>query len=147
MSVVIRRLQPAHKEGWRALWRGYQDFYEVNLHADEERLWAALMEPEADGPFAFVGELDGDLVGLVQYLAHITTWDGRKRIYLNDLFTNDAARGKGVGKTLIEAVYQDGRNMNCDQVYWTTQHFNDTARSLYDKMADLTPFIKYAKPL
>lgn len=32
------------------------------------------------------------------------------------------------------------------QVYWLTQHFNADARLLYDRVADLTPFIKYVKP-
>lgn len=67
--------------------------------------------------------------------------------YLNDLFTEQTARGSGVARALIEAVYDAARERGAEQVYWTTQEFNSTARVLYDKVATKTPFIKYAKVL
>ena len=32
-----------------------------------------------------------------------------------------------------------------DQVYWLTAHSNATARKLYDRVGQLTPFIKYRR--
>jgi GNAT superfamily N-acetyltransferase len=87
----------------------------------------------------------GRLVGLAQYLFHATTWSPAPRCYLNDLFAVPEARGRGVGKSLIEAVYAAADARGASQVYWLTQTFNFEARQLYDRIAKATPFIKYAR--
>ena len=146
MTITIRRLVASDKQAWQALWRGYQAFYQADLSADEDRLWLALLRPPAEGPHALVAEdADGALIGLAQYLFHGTTWSAEPRCYLNDLFTSEAARGKGVGRALIEAVYAAAEEAGASQTYWLTQDFNETARRLYDQVASLTPFVKYAR--
>ncbi len=146
MAIRIRELSQNDKEGWRAMWRGYQHFYEADLTADEERLWSSLMMPGADGPYALVAEGDnGELIGLAQYLFHISTWSAAQRCYLNDLFTMPQARGQGVARSLVEEVYRRADARGVGQVWWLTQEFNATAQLLYDKIAKRTPFIKYAR--
>jgi GNAT superfamily N-acetyltransferase len=146
MAMIIRKAGPEDHEAWLSLWRGYQAFYESDLSADEARLWNALMQPGEDGPFALLAiDETGKIVGLAQYLFHITTWSPKKRCYLNDLYTAPDARGKGVASALIEAVSQIADERGVGQVWWLTQEFNHTARRLYDKVAERTPFIKYAR--
>jgi len=145
MSITIRKLQASDKEQWLALWRGYQAFYEADLSADEDALFDRLLLPETDGPFCLIAEEKDRLLGLTQFLYHKTTWGPEPRCYLNDLFTVAEARGKGVGTLLIEAVEKQATTDGASQVYWLTQDFNDTARSLYDKVGKLTPFIKYMR--
>jgi GNAT superfamily N-acetyltransferase len=146
MAITIRPLAHSDRAGWEALWRGYQDFYEADLSADEDRLWQALMEPGPDGPYGLVAvDGEGALVGLAHYLFHITTWSQARRCYLNDLFTAPAARGKGAGRMLIEAAASASAARGAGQVWWLTQDTNEPARKLYDKVAKLTPFIKYAR--
>ena len=147
MVLNIRRLEADDREQWQILWKGYQEFYETNLDAVTDGLWQRLQETHEDGPHCFVAEKEDELVGMVQYLFHGSTWSPKQRIYLNDLYTLPEARGLGVGRALIEAVYEEGRNRDCEQVYWLTQDFNEAGRRLYDKVADLTPFIKYSKSL
>ena len=65
--------------------------------------------------------------------------------YLQDLFTRPETRGTGVGRALIEAVYAAADVNGTPNVYWLTQEFNTTARLLYDRIADVTPFIKYQR--
>ncbi len=65
------------------------------------------------------------------------------RCYLVDLYTTPDLRGGGIGRTLIEGVYEIADKDGCSQVYWMTQDFNEAGRRLYDKVARLTPFIKY----
>ena len=64
-----------------------------------------------------------------------------------DLFVADAARGKGLGRALIEAVYEKAGAASASRVYWLTQSGNAQARALYDKMADNLGFIQYRKVL
>ncbi len=147
MSLEIRPVRNNERDAWQVLWKGYQDFYNVNLDDTTENLWQRLMANDPDGPICLVAEDDGKLLGLVQYLYHGTTWSPKIRIYLHDLYTVPESRGKGIGRQLIEAVYEAGQARDCDQVYWMTQDFNEAGRALYDKVADLTPFIKYMKKI
>lgn len=145
MSVVVRPAQAGDREAWEVLWKGYQDFYEVNLDKVTERLWQRLMAQNADGPLCLIAEVDGKIVGFTHYLFHGSCWSEKQRIYLNDLFTSPEARGRGVGKALIEAVYKAADDADAETVYWLTQDFNTAGRALYDKVARVTPFIKYQR--
>lgn len=146
MAITIRPLKPSDRQAWTTLWKGYQAFYESDLSADEDRLWNALLHPGPDGPFGLVAENgEGELVGLAHYLFHITTWSAQSRCYLNDLFAAENSRGKGVGRKLIEAVADAARAKGAGQLWWLTQEFNHEGRRLYDKVATLTPFVKYAR--
>jgi GNAT superfamily N-acetyltransferase len=85
------------------------------------------------------------LIGIVHYLFHRSTWMIGPNCYLQDLFTAEAARGKGVGGALIEAVYKVAAEAGATRVYWNTQETNTTARSLYDKIGKYSGFIQYRK--
>ena len=146
MTISIRSLSANDFDAWLEMWKGYQEFYKVTLDDDvTECLWHRLLSKNHDGPICYVAEDNSNLIGLVQFLYHGTTWSPKKRIYLHDLYTKPESRGKGVGRALIERVYEDGRLNDVDQVYWLTQDFNIAGRALYDKVADVTPFIKYSK--
>jgi GNAT superfamily N-acetyltransferase len=74
---------------------------------------------------------------------HASTWSIAERCYLNDLFTAPSARGRGVARALIEAVYDQARVIGAERVYWLTHETNTTAQALYDKVASRTGFIQY----
>jgi ribosomal protein S18 acetylase RimI-like enzyme len=84
-------------------------------------------------------------MGIAHYLFHRSTWAPHRYCYLEDLFVADAARGKGLGRALIEAVYARAEAANASRVYWLTQSSNTQARALYDKVADNLGFIQYRK--
>jgi GNAT superfamily N-acetyltransferase len=92
-----------------------------------------------------VVERYGELCGLAHYLFHRSTTAIEPTCYLQDLFTAEAARGKGVGRALIEEVYRQARLAGSPRVYWQTQETNLTARRLYDAVADYSGFIIYRK--
>ena len=89
--------------------------------------------------------VDGKPVGLVHYIMHRTCWAVGDNCYLQDLYADPEVRGTGIGRALIEAVYAEADAAGAANVYWMTQDFNDTARRLYDRVARLTPFIKYQR--
>lgn len=146
MAIKIYPVSADDREDWEQLWLGYQEFYGADLRSGTEAIWKRLLSPPRDGPFCLVAETeDGKLCGLAHYLYHTTTWSAGPRCYLNDLFTDVNARGRGVGRALIEAVYVAADERDAGQVYWHTQEFNEKARILYDKVAKVTPFIKYVR--
>lgn len=142
----IRDAAAGDRDGWDPLWKGYQDYYEVDLSENTDNTWQRLMTPPADGPFCLVSEDEaGRLTGFATYMFHGHTWQPDPRCYLIDLFTTPDLRGKGIGRALIEAVYEKADAHDCCQVYWLTQDFNEAGRRLYDKVAKVTPFIKYQR--
>jgi GNAT superfamily N-acetyltransferase len=97
--------------------------------------------------FALVAEKEGQLVGLAHYLFHRNTALLNDVCYLQDLFTAPEARGQGIGKSLIEAVYERARTHGSSRVYWQTHETNETAKSLYNKVADYSGFVVYRKQI
>ena len=94
-------------------------------------------------PRGLIAELDGRPVGLTHYLFHAHCWRTERVCYLQDLFTDGAARGHGVGEALVAGVYAAADAEGAPSVYWLTQDFNATARRLYDRIAARTPFVRY----
>jgi len=96
---------------------------------------------------ALVAEREGRLVGLVHYLFHRVTNYIEPTCYLEDLFTDETMRGRGVGRALIEGVYEKAKQAGVPQVYWLTHETNETARKLYDNIADNSGYVVYRKKL
>ena len=148
MNFENRPLTATDRDAWEPLWRGYLEFYEAKLAPEvTETTWSRLMRDGEDpiGLCAIDGR--GRLVGIVHYLFHRSCWSEGDYCYLQDLFVAPDLRGGGVGRALIEAVYAAADQRGASQDNWLTQHFNDTARRLYDRIGDLTPFIKYTHSL
>jgi GNAT superfamily N-acetyltransferase len=147
MSFVIRDLAQDDRPGWEKLWAGYLEFYQSSLDpAVTDATFARLLDP-AEPMFALVAE-DADthdLIGLVHCVLHRGTWTIGDFCYLEDLFTAPAARGRGVGRALIEAVYARADELKCERVYWLTHETNTTARKLYDQVAENRGFIQYRR--
>lgn len=146
MSIEIRPIEPADKSAWRGLWTAYLEFYESTVSdAVYEATFARLCDvghPNQNGLLAVQG---GTPVGLVHYIYHAHNWRLDEVCYLQDLYADPTVRGQGVGRKLIEAVYAAADTDGRPSVYWLTQDFNAEARKLYDRIATLTPFIKYAR--
>ena len=147
--MLIRDLQAADYAGWRPLWDGYNEFYgrsgDTALDPEITRVTWQRFFDAYEPVHALIAEQHGQLLGLTHYLFHRSTTAIGPNCYLQDLFTSRAARGKGVGRALIEAVYERARSAGCPRVYWQTQQSNATARLLYDKVADNSGFIVYRK--
>ena len=91
-----------------------------------------------------MAEHEGKLVGLTHYLFHRSTTKIESVCYLQDLFTESAVRGQGIGRRLIEAVYERARLAGAKRVYWQTQATNEAGRALYEKVASHAGFIVYS---
>jgi GNAT superfamily N-acetyltransferase len=141
----IRSLRAQDRAQWDSLWRGYLRFYRQRV-AEEvtDRTFSRLIDARAQ-PHALVAEADGSLVGFVHYLFHPSTWSLRDICYLEDLFVDPAARGGGIGRALIHAVYAEADRAGAGAVYWMTQEFNADGRALYDTLARRTSFIRYER--
>lgn len=142
--TMIRKLEASDEAAWRGLWRGYLEFYKSSL--DEETTAATFRRLIEDARFfAFVAEDGGALTGLVHCVIHPATWSRKDYCYLEDLFVAPSERGRGTGRALIEAVYEEAKARRLDRVYWLTHETNAVARSLYDKLASYDGFVQYRR--
>ena len=145
-GLVIRPLVTDDEADWRRLWTAYLAFYETVLPEEIYRSTFARLTGGGSGDFrGLVAELDGRAVGLAHYLFHRSCWTLNDICYLQDLYADPDVRGTGIGRALIEAVYEKAAEAGAPEVYWMTQEFNATARRLYDRIAGKTPFIIYQK--
>jgi len=143
--TAIRTIGADERAAWEPLWRGYLEFYETRLpRKTYDVTWARLHDP-AEPVFALGGYLDDELCGIVHYLFHRSCWTVGDYCYLQDLFVAEDARRSGLGRALIEAVYEKARSAGASRVYWLTHETNKTARNLYDALADRPGFIQYRK--
>lgn len=144
-DIVIRPVGADERAAWEPLWNGYIAFYKATL-ADgaSDVAWARFHDPKE--PMHLLGAyVDGQLTGIVQYLFHRSTWTPGDYCYLQDLFVDDSARGLGLGRALIEAVYAAAKDKGASRVHWLTQNDNVQARLLYDQIADDSGFMQYRK--
>ncbi len=87
------------------------------------------------------------MLGFVHYVFHRSTWGQNDFCYLEDLFVSPEARGRMIGKQLIEHVQRQARTRHCDRLYWHTQETNHTAQRLYDWIAEKPGVIEYRMAL
>ena len=145
--LTVRPIAPTDLAQWEALWEGYNIFYERTVPPEITRVTWSRFFDASEPVHALVAERDGRLVGLVHYLFHRSTSLISPTCYLQDLFTTKEARGQGVGRALIESVYERARSAGSQRVYWQTHETNLTAMALYDKVAERSGFLVYRKRL
>ncbi|APG06612.1 GNAT family N-acetyltransferase [Luteibacter rhizovicinus DSM 16549] len=149
--MSVRSLVPGDRAAWQGLWDGYNAFYGregATALPDEitEVTWTRFFDGY-EPMYALVAEKDGELLGLAHFLLHRSTTQIKPNCYLQDVFTTERARGKGVARALIETVYARATALGAGRVYWQTHETNTTAMVLYDKVAEKSGFIVYKKLL
>lgn len=150
-DLAIRPATRQDYDRWLPLWEGYNAFYgrsgPTALSPEiTRRTWSRFFDAY-EPMHCLVAESGGQLLGLTHYLFHRSTITIEPSCYLQDLFTLEAARGKGVGRALIDEVYWQAKQAGSSRVYWLTHETNRAAMQLYDKMADRSGFVVYRKAL
>ena len=131
---------------WLQLWKGYQVFYKAAISDEITKTTFDRFQDAQEPVYCLVIENEEkQLIGLVHYIFHRSTWTIENYCYLQDLFVDPKHRASGLGRKLIEAVYAEAEKNHCSRVYWLTQENNEQARMLYDRITDQTGFIQYRK--
>ncbi|PKG34688.1 GNAT family N-acetyltransferase [Psychrobacter sp. Sarcosine-3u-12] len=147
ISIKIIPLSKADYDAWLKLWQSYLIFYETRLPpSTTEKTWRNLLDSNMP-IYSFGAWVDETLVGITHVVLHPNTWNTTECCYLEDLYVSESARGQGIGRALIEQVYDFADKQHCNRVYWTTQEGNTTARKLYDAIATQTDMMQYRKDL
>jgi GNAT superfamily N-acetyltransferase len=145
--LLVRDVTTADYARWLPLWDGYNAFYGRSGPTAlpptiTQTTWQRFLDPN-EPVHALVADEDGALLGLAHYLFHRSTTSIALTCYLQDLFTIESARGRGVARRLVDAVCAAARRGGAQRVYWQTHETNATARALYDTIAERSGFIVY----
>ncbi len=147
MTVTIRAIEEKDKNQWLNLWAGYLEFYKSTISTEQTELtWKRLINNELK-MFGFVAENEEGVIGFTHCLFRPSTWTETDYCYLEDLFVDPTIRGKGVGRALMDKVFELAREKKSKRVYWTTQEFNKTARVLYDSITPVSEYVQYRLPI
>lgn len=141
-EVRVRGIAPGDEAAWRSLWAGYCAFYETDVSpVITARTWSRMLDP-AVPMIGRVAQADGPVVGFSISILHDGTWVEAPICYLEDLFVAPEARGRGIGKALIEDLVALGRASGWSRLYWHTRADNP-ARQLYDLFTPADDFVRY----
>lgn len=147
-DVTVRRANADDLDLVAALFDGYRQFY--RQPSDPTRVRAFLADRLRNGDsIVLLAWLEGRAVGFVQLYPTFSSVSIGRALVLNDLFTGDSARGRGVGRALIAAAVQFGRDSGALYLELATEITNTSAQRLYEKMgwARETDFYRYSLDL
>jgi ribosomal protein S18 acetylase RimI-like enzyme len=127
--------------------RAYCDFYEVAPAADDlEALARALIaDPKNDGIQLIARDEEARPLGFATVYWTWQTLNAARAAVMNDLFVATDARGKGVGRALIEECRRHAREHGAAELVWETALDNETAQRLYDSLpTDKSTWFNYS---
>ena len=149
--INVRPVKPEDYDAWKPHWDEYNAFYErvgPTALPDEvtQTTWRRFFDA-SEPVHCIVAEREDKLVGICHYIFHRSTARLAPVCYLQDLFTAPDYRGHGIGRALIEGVYERAKDAGSTRVYWLTHSTNTPGRTLYDKVAKNLGFIQYVSEL
>lgn len=145
--VEVRDATPLDERDFLRLWQGFCDRYGMTLPPEVTAFtWTRLMDP-SNPLTARLAVLDGTPQGFAIHQHHPSTWVMGDDGYLEDLFVASEARGRGLGRALIEDLIAIGRMKGWRRLYWLTEIENTVARRLYDQFCDNDGHIRYRMSL
>jgi GNAT superfamily N-acetyltransferase len=150
-AVAVHRIEREDFAQWKSLWGRYNAFYgrsgPTALPDEISAVTFSRFFDSYEPVYALVATSSEKLVGLAHLVLHRSTIDLNPVCYLQDLFTDEQMRGRGVGRALIEEVYRVAEGLGCTKVDWLTHETNSTAIRLYDQVAQRSGFIVYRRSL
>jgi len=102
---------------------------EATAPAIEKTLFGT--HPAAEVLIASQGGAD---VGFALYFQTYSTFLARPGIHLEDLFVVPAARGQGVGRTLLQVLATIAEARNCGRLEWAVLTWNEPAIRIYRQL-------------
>ncbi len=102
---------------------------------EKARATSELMHDALFGPHpaceCVIGEIDGVAQGFALFFHNFSTWEGRRGIYLEDLFVRPAVRGCGLGRALLRHVARVAVQRRCARFEWAVLDWNTPAIQFY----------------
>ena len=145
----VRQIRPEDRADWLPLWNAFFAFHGRETSAAVTAMaFKRLCDPAQPVHGLIATDRGGSgLLGFAAYVFHPETLTVGPGCYLRHLFTREDARGRGVGRALILAVYAAAEQAGAERVMWLVREDNAAAVRLYDALATRTGFTQYRRVL
>ncbi len=143
-EITIRPAVAADAEAVFQLVRSLAAYEELSdsVVATERDIARMLSEPR--GLRAVIAETRRGPAGLLTFFLSYSTFNGKSRFYVEDLFVSEEYRGKGIGRMLMEWAAAAALKQGCESMAWLVLDWNQSARGFYERLgAYATPWISY----
>ena len=142
-KILIRNIKPSDKKDWQKLYKGYAEFYKVEMSPTVlNNVWNWLTDEKHELK-ALIGEVDNKTVAFAHYRRMLNPLRGKNIGFLDDLFVSLEFRGLKIGEKLILKLNEISINQGWGLVRWITRSDNLRAKSLYDRIAKKTNWEVY----
>jgi GNAT superfamily N-acetyltransferase len=137
-GVEVSAVREEEFETLLPLIAAYQRFYEVDdIDTDRNRsFFRRFLAPSDAGLLLAARDEAGTILGYACLYWHFSSLQALEVVLMNDLFVVPEARGRGIGRALIEATQAAARERGSAWVEWVTAPDNHTAQRLYDSLTD-----------
>ena len=143
MSIVISSIESVPFATWKAMWLDYLGEYAVGLPDEQHQTtYTRLADPQFNLS-GLIGE-SGHPVGFAHYYFHASTFHLSEACCLQDLYVSPSARGRGIGRELVEAVAGRARSRGASVLHWKTRDSNLAAQALYSRFAQRSDFVSFS---
>jgi len=145
MPTEIRPITAEEFPSVEPMLAAYQTFYEVE-DIDPERnraFFSRFLGGTEDGWLLGAFE-DSKPLGFGCFYRHKSSLSATDVVLMNDLYVEEDARGRGIGRALIEAGVELAREWGASHLTWSTAPDNHTAQRLYDSTgAEKSTWLEY----
>ena len=104
---------------------------EADCVATEESLRATLFGEKPYAEVLLIEDDAGKAQGFALFFHNYSTFLAKPGIYLEDLFVDPAARGKGYGKALLAKLAEIAVARGCGRLEWSVLDWNQPAIDFY----------------
>ena len=140
---MIREIQLKDKVQWEKLYRGYADFYKVEMSDKILQIVWNWLHDKSNEVEGLVYEVEDKIVGLAHYRKMPSPLRGQYIGFLDDLFVDPKYRGQKIGEKLINQMKEISISRGWNLVRWITRNDNTKAKSLYDRVSEKTTWDVY----
>jgi GNAT superfamily N-acetyltransferase len=115
--------------------RGLAEYEKLTNHctATEADFHAHLFGPKSIA-HAALAEINNQPVGLALWYYTLSTFAGRKRLFVEDVFVEPAHRGAGIGHALFRHMAQVALAEGCNGMEWRVLNWNQPAINFYRRI-------------
>ena len=140
---MIREIRLDDKNQWEMLYRGYADFYKVEMNDKIlNTVWEWIHDNNHD-VCGLVYEQESKIIGIVHYRKMPSPLRGEYIGFLDDLFVDPKHRGKKIGEKILSELKIISEKNEWGLIRWITRNDNVRAKSLYDKVSEKTTWDTY----
>ena len=140
---MIRKIQIKDRGQWENLYRGYADFYKVEMNEKILQIVWTWLHDENHELCGIIYEVDNNIAGFAHYRRMPRPLRGKDIGFLDDLFVEPKYRGQKIGEKLINELKKISKSKGWNLIRWITHNDNFRAKSLYDRVAEKTKWDLY----